>query len=148
MAKIIGINGRPVAYLCASKLELNELVDGSRHYSKGESFVLLLDDSPQLAERILPAYINAYIRYNEGGARAASLQMEMLLFVSETMNIGKAIRECGAKNKSRFIVVANNGANFVKFSKDCKVKKLKEYALRLNPDIAPAVSLAGISAES
>lgn len=148
MAKIIGIKGRPVAYLCSSGLELNALIDGSRRFSKGDAFVLLIDGRPELMRRVLAGYVNSYIRYRERTTRAESLQMELLLFIAGTMNIGRAIRECGAKGSRRFVAVANDSANFTRFAKSCNVKRLRECKLSLDTGIAPQVSVSGISGES
>ena len=140
-AKILEFKGKPVLYTCSSAAEIGPLVEASKKVSKGPDFVLLLDNSGRAVSRVLPAYVNAAIRFNEGIARASTMQLEMLLLVCGTMNIGKALKECGAKNKGSFLVFATKNALLERFVKGNKVKIVKKIPFKLDPKTAGNVAI-------
>jgi hypothetical protein len=86
---------RPAACLARSDLSREELLDAALKLSGGSNFVLLMKNSRGLQDRLLPAFMNAYLRHAEGNMRASSLQKEVLLFAAGTMNICKAISNRG-----------------------------------------------------
>jgi hypothetical protein len=137
----------PVAYLCSSEAELEALLDGSREFSKGNEFLLLIRDDKRLLDRVLPSYINAVIRERESGMRAKKLQMEMLLFLSGTMNISNAIKASGAKSSSSFIALASSEALFKEFARRYKIRKAKRYPLKLNLDVSGDVATTELESE-
>ncbi|MDE1855134.1 MAG: hypothetical protein KGH57_02320 [Candidatus Micrarchaeota archaeon] len=143
--EIVEFKVKPVLYLCSSKKEIAALVEASKRISKGSSIVLLLDNSERAAARVLPAYANAAIRLSEGIARSNSMQTEMLLLTCGTMNIGKALRECGAKRSSGFFVFASSQKLFEKFSKANKIADAKGVDLKMDLKIAGDVTLTELS---
>lgn len=139
--KILGFKGKPVLCVCSSTNEIEHLVEASKHASRGSGFVLLLDYSEQAVSRVLPAYVNAAIRFNEGIARADSMQLEMLLLVCGTMNIGKALKVCGAKKKDEFLVFATKNGLFERFAKANGIRKIRNVELKLDYKITGNVSI-------
>ncbi len=119
----------PIACLCSSGTGLNLLFDEARKLSKKEDFVLLLSDRNEILGRILPAYLNAYVRYREKGMRSESLQMELLLFIAGTFKISRAIEECGATGSNGFLLLCSNRrlldryarANSIEIKRRCKL---------------------------
>jgi len=132
---------RPVIYLCSCKKEIEQMVKSSKSISKGKGVVLLFDYSKRLAARALPAYVNAAIRFAEGAARSGSMQTEMLLMMCGTMNISKALRECGAKDKGKFLVFASSKALFSRFARANGITGAKQQRLALDPKISGNVAI-------
>ena len=143
--EVVEFKVKPVLYLCSSKKKIATLVEASKRLSKGASAVLLLDNSERTAARALPAYANAAIRFSEGIARSNSMQTEMLLLICGTMNIGKALRECGAKANGKFLVFASSKKLFEKFSKANGISGEKSIALKMDPKIAGDVAITELS---
>ena len=141
MEKALEFGERPVLCLCRSWSRLESLVKGSKSISKGREFVLLMDYGPSLVKRMLPAFINARLRMSDGIARSRSAQMEMLLLACGTMNIGKALKEHGAKDQERFLVFATSGGALRKFVSNNKVEILRKIQLTLDEDVAGDVAL-------
>ena len=139
--KGIEISGKPIAYLCSSQAKLEAMLDDSRKNSKKGTFLLLAEPKSNLQERIIPAYINSAIREQEKCMRANNIQMEMLLFLSGTMNIGKAIRDSGAKSSSKFVLISNKETLISSFCKKFGIKKLQKYVLTLDYDVSGKVAL-------
>lgn len=135
----------PVAYLASSELGIGELIDCSQKFSKGRNFILLMKKDEKLIKRLLPAYVNACVRYVEGETRARSLAMEMLLFVSGTMRTDKAIKESGASDNSGFILFWSNKSILKDFVRKAKIKLGKEYKLELDLDVSGKVASAGMA---
>jgi hypothetical protein len=148
VAPVARIKTRPVAYLCTSQAKLDALIDGSRKESKGTDFILLINDDKRLLGRVLPAYINCMIRHAESSKRARSVQMEMLLFIGGTMNIGKAIAGAGARSASRFVLVSSRKGLASKFIKQYDVKMSKQYRLALDFDISGDVAVTELESEA
>ncbi len=138
--KNIGVGNKPVAYACYSDKGADKLLGLARKLSKGSRFVLLARDGKGLMRRILPAYANSMIRYGEGSMRARSLQMEMLLFIAGTMNINKAIAECGARG-GKFIAIADSQESFFAFRKSSGISEFRERRLSLDMDVASDVAV-------
>lgn len=87
-----------------------ELPDGS--------VVQLFDDKNIINKMHLEAaYLNAATSFKNGTNSANDLGMEMLLFAAMTNQIGDAIRICGAKSNSGFIIFASDKTAFTKASK-------------------------------
>lgn len=137
------LNVKPRLYLCESKSSVEKLVEGSKSMSK--NFILLLDYIPELCDRLLPALVNAKVRFAEKISRARSLQMETLLFAAGTMNAGNAIRRCGIKNPKRFLTFSTSQQLFRKFAGKNKVHVVKELKMKIDLDISGKVALAALS---
>ncbi|MDE1851080.1 MAG: hypothetical protein KGH69_00110 [Candidatus Micrarchaeota archaeon] len=126
--------GSPAAYACSSGADTQEMVGETRKLSKGGSFILLLDSRKGIHERLLPAYLNAYLRHKEKGMKSGSLQMEVLLFTAMTMQISDAIKSHGIKDRKGFIAFTNRKRLFRCFQRKFKVRASKELKLRLASD--------------
>ena len=130
----------PVAFSCSSKLQLESLLDNARKLSKGEDFVLLLNQNQDsLLGRVLPSYINAYVRYKEDTLRSETLQIEILLFFAGTFKISEAIEECGATDSAKFIMVASSRVLAKRYARVNKVELVKEHKLEISKDFIPAI---------
>ncbi len=109
--------------------------------------MLLLDYDACLAKRMLPAFMNARIRVADGIARSRSAQMEMLLLVCGTMNIGKALRERGVKDARKFLVFSTGGAAFRRFASGNGIEVIRKIRLELDEDAAGDVALTELSGD-
>ena len=138
---VVEFKSAPVLYLCSSKSEIAKMVEEAKRTSKGENLVLLLNHSERAVARVLPAFINAAIRFNDGSARSDSMQIEMLMLVCGTMNIGKALRDCGAKDKGRFLVFASSRKLFDRFARTIGIGKAKSIGLKLDKKTAGSVAI-------
>lgn len=130
---------KAVAVLCSSKSGIPELVDASKGISKDQNFILLLKKDESLLKRFLPSYLNASLRISENCSKSDSLRMEILLFIAGTLRVEKAIKECGASDKSGFIVFANSRSLINKFAKETQSVIAKTYSLRFDLDAAQKV---------
>ena len=133
-----------VACLASSGKGLEEIVGISRELSKGPEFILLLDAGKAQPERLLPAYLNSYLRYSESCLKAKSLQMETLLFAAGTLRLDKAIKEYGAKNNKRFMVFASSGRLLEAFRKKAGIRITKRCNLVFDADVAVKVASVGL----
>ena len=147
MEEVLEFREMPVLRICRSGKDLKGLIDSSRKFSKGRDFVLLLNYDTSLVRRMLPAFINARLRTADGILRSRSAQMEMLLLAAGTMNIGKALKEHGAKDAGRFMAFATSGAAFRRFASENKIGVIRKIALKLDVDVAGDVALAEIVAD-
>ena len=138
---ILDFKKKPALFVCSSKNTITSLVESSKSFSKSGNLVLLFDYNERAASRALPAFVNASIRFADGVARSGSMQVEMLLMLCGTMNIGKALRECGAKSSERFAVFASDAKLFAKFRAANGISKTKRLGLTLNPKEAGNVAI-------
>jgi hypothetical protein len=130
----------PVAYLCPTRRGIEGLLDKARSASKGERFVLLLRGDRELQNRILPAFLNSYVRYREGSMKSATLQIELMLFIAGTLNIGRAISECGARDGVKLLVVASDDKALERFLKGSGIRDAKRLGLKMGyTDFHPAL---------
>ncbi len=139
---------KPVACLARSGMGKEELLDISAGLSKGDSFVLLLRSVDGLADRLLPAFMNAYLRYSENNMRSGSLQKEVLLFAAGTMNIGKAIRSVGIVDSAEFMVFAGGKALLYRFLRLSGSRTVKRCKLSVKKEVAREVAMAGLTGDS
>ena len=115
--------------------------------SNVKDFVLLLDTRKGLERRILPAFFNARLRFADGIARTKSMPMEMLLLVCGTMNIGKAIRECGAKDGKKFIAVATSDSVFGRYARKNGVTVIRRIRPAFDAKVAANVAMTELLSE-
>ena len=132
---------------CSSANEIRELVEFSKKASTNTKFVLLLDYNKKALGRVLPAYLNAVIRLREGIARSKGMQIEMLLLICGTMNIGKALKECGARRKQKFLVFATSKALLTRFAKQNGIKIVNEVKQEFDLDVASDVAMTELLSE-
>ncbi|MDE1874215.1 MAG: hypothetical protein KGI04_03805 [Candidatus Micrarchaeota archaeon] len=133
---------RPVLHVCSSKRSINELVESSKRLVRGGDVLLLFRYDERLVRRVLPAYVNAALRFGEGSSRSNSMQVEMLLFLCGTMNIGKALRECGAADSKRFCVFSSSAALFSRFSKANGIVSTRRIPVSLDPKVSGNVAIS------
>jgi Kinase binding protein CGI-121 len=145
MERVIEFDERPVLCVCGSSKGVRSLVESSKGVSGKGGFVLLADYDLALVKRMLPAFMNARLRMADGISRSKSAHMEMLLLLSGTMNIGKALSEHGVKDRKKFLVFATGGAVLRKFVLDNKVRVIRRIALKLDEDVAGDVALTELS---
>ncbi len=137
----------PVACLAAAELDKEELLEISLGLSSGKNFVLLVKNNSIIHDRLLPAFISAYVRYTEKHMRSSSLQKEILLFTAGTMNVGKAIKAAGISDNGEFIAFSSSKALLDKFIKDSHSKIVKNISLQLDRKYAVKVAMAGLGAK-
>jgi Kinase binding protein CGI-121 len=145
MEGVLEFGERPELRVCRSSGDLKSLIEGSGGVSEKGEFVLLLDYDAGLAKRMLPAFMSARLRVADGIARSRSVQMEMLLFVCGTMNIGKALREHGVKDAGKFLVFSTSSAAFRRFASKNGIEVIRKVRLEFDEDAAGDVALAELS---
>src|ERR1700730_12438011 len=134
---------RPVAYECKSDTDIAKLVKNSKRSRKKDKFILLLKNGKEVRRYLLPAYLNAYIRYREKKMRANSFQMEVLLFASRTMRLEDAIKTCGAQTSNNFMLFSNDKKIAATFIKKNKIMS-KQIELEFDIVAATEVASAGL----
>ncbi len=141
-------NAEPVACIARSDAIVDKLVKASGEMSSGKNFVLLLKDSSSVRRRLLPSFMNAYLRYTEHFMRAESLQKEVLLFAAGTMNINKAIRSAAIDTNAKFIVFASNRKLMNEFIITTGSAIMETCRLEIDKNIAKDVAITGLSGDS
>ncbi|MDE1824567.1 MAG: hypothetical protein KGH74_04705 [Candidatus Micrarchaeota archaeon] len=137
--------GKPAAYACSSAVEPQRLLNEARKLSRGNSFILLLDKRRGIEDRLLPAYLNAYLRHRERSMRSESLQIEVLLFAAMTMQIGSAIKSHGIRNQKGFIIFTNRKQLLKRMRKKFPIKLSKELKLSLGSEESGRMAVLPIS---
>ncbi len=131
------------AALLSSSSDIAIILEESKRLSKGSDFVLMLRPSKGTEHKLIPAYIGAMIRQNSGTMRSNSLAIEILLFISGTMNIGNAIKRAGANGKE-FVIFSNRKKLIEGIISKFKMKKLKAYLLELDPKASGRIAITAI----
>jgi hypothetical protein len=147
MKALVEFKGMPLLCVCASASGMKELVKASKNASRGSKFVLLLDYDTKLIPRILPAFVNARIRMDDGIARSKSLQMEMLLLICGSMKIDKALKACGAKDAQKFLLFATDEASISEFARKSGAKVTERLKMQLDPRTAGRVAMTELLSE-
>ncbi|MEM3839142.1 MAG: hypothetical protein QXF01_01010 [Candidatus Micrarchaeaceae archaeon] len=130
---------QPLAFECTSTQSLEDLVEKAKAVSTGDNFVLLIDNKEDAIGRILPAYLNSYIKHKEGNMRSESLQIEMLLFLAGTFKISKAIERYGAKRSSNFLLIGNKVELLRSFAKNNGIKLVRKLKLGISEKFMPEI---------
>jgi|GEM_PF-2037837 len=135
---------KPVAYLCSSSFSKDHLLGCAEKVNEQEEhkFVQLFRNKKGIAEKLLPAYLNALIRQRDSSMRSSSIAIETLLFVSGGMNIAKAISEFGINNANEFILFATSKKVADSFIKCSKSKIIKELKLSLANKQSPRIAVS------
>jgi len=135
---------KPVAYLCSSSFSKDHLLGCAEKVNEqdGHEFVQLFRNKKGIAEKLLPAYLNALIRQRDSSMRSSSIAIETLLFVSGGMNIAKAISEFGINNANEFILFATSKKVADSFIKCSKSKIIKELKLSLANKQSPRIAVS------
>ena len=131
------------AGLFSSASDVSEIVDESKILTKENDFVLLINPSKEIEHRLIPAYINATIRKARGNMHSDSLSLEILMFVSGTMNIGNAIERSGARG-GRFVMFSSRKEILDKMVSRFSMKLLKSYNLVLDMGKCGQVAMTAV----
>ncbi len=133
----------PCAFIVESATALDDVIEQSKKLAKKSDVIIAIKEKKDVEKRLLPSYINAYLRYKEDAMHSNSLSLETLMFVAGTMNIGNAIEEIAANNK-RFILFSSKRSLAQSLIKKCRIKKIKEIKLVLDADAASEVAMTAI----
>ncbi len=136
----------PAACLLSSGMESERLLAHASGLSGKKGFILLLNAGFD-TKRLLPSYLNAHVRCEEGIARAGHEAMEMLLLAAGERDIRAAIMKCGIRNSGAFIVFATSRALLYAFRSSTGSRILKDYRLSLDPEISAGIAAYAIDAE-
>ena len=137
--------GRPAAFLVSSASGLDTLLAESKRLSSRKRFILLLRDDARLTVRLLPALLDAGMRSAENCMKSGSMQMEILLMLSGTTNIGKAIRDNGAIGSTRFMVFASDSRTVAEFLRRTASRIEMRHHLSFDTKAAAELAAASIS---
>lgn len=132
--------GNGAAYLCEYDGEIKALVGRLKEYRNG-GIMQVFRESREVIDALLPAYVNARLRYSEGQSRAEDINMDFLLLVARSMKIEKALALYGAR-APRFIFFSENRNSGKRFLKMNGVRVVKELKLNLNKGMAEEVALS------
>ncbi len=134
---------RPCAIIYESGSDISSVVEAAKNLSKADDVIIAVKEDGKLAKKLLPAYINAYIRNQEKSMHSSSLSLEAMLFLAGNMNITGAINSVGA-DKPRFMLFSSRRELAEMLAKKCRLKKIKETKLTLDWDIASNVAMVAI----
>ncbi|MCL4365208.1 MAG: hypothetical protein M1569_00735 [Candidatus Marsarchaeota archaeon] len=98
------------AFKSSSGADISEIIDCASRLSEGANFIVILDDIKNIDKLLIPAYLNAIIRRNDGSMHAESLSIEIMLFIAGTMNIGNAMKLASATSSKRFVIFSDSMA--------------------------------------
>lgn len=140
---IDGMGKHPYAALVISTAPIDTVIKEAKRIAKGGDVILALKESRGIEERLLPAYINAYLRYSEKSMHSSSISLEMLLFVAGAMNISNAAKNSAADSK-RFILFSSEKKLAEQLQEKCGIKVEKELKLGMDPDAASDVAMTAI----
>ncbi|MDE1850559.1 MAG: hypothetical protein KGH54_02065 [Candidatus Micrarchaeota archaeon] len=133
-----------VCYRCSSALGTQELVKEALKLSKGSEFIQIFGYDRKMVDRLLPAYFNALIRYDEKGMRSREASKEMLILAAGRMNISKAIGKCGVKDSLDFLLFATSKTLAKTAKKRLRLNGMKNVPLKFDPDGAANVAITPI----
>ncbi len=133
----------PLAYAASSEEPVGEMLRKAAALPDKE-FVLVLKYDERFADMLLPAYLNAYIRFGEHAAKAKKLQIETLLFLGRSLKIEEAVEACTAKNSKKFILFANSSGALAEFRKGCRIKLGKRLKLNFDKSTALKTAIIGL----
>ncbi|MHB1830675.1 MAG: hypothetical protein ACYCO0_04760 [Candidatus Micrarchaeaceae archaeon] len=143
MYTIPKFNPDPVAVLARKDSGPEEVIAKARDLSKGKEFALILNPSSGIEDRLLPSYINAEIRRGDNNMRSGSLALEIMLFVSGTMNIGNAIERSSARG-NEFIIFSSSPKLLDSLVSKFRLKVVKRYELKLYPEKSSRIAIIPI----
>lgn len=137
----------PAACECSSAMGIDALIGCARKVSGAKGFVLLLDPAEvagRLGRRLLPAYLNAFVRFRDGMARSRTMQMETLMLAAGEKDIGKAADRYGAKDSNAFAVFATDGKTLERFLRMAGAKRKSRISLEFGLKEASEVTGTGL----
>ena len=138
-----GMGKHPYAALVTSSASVETVIKEAKRIAKGGDVILALKESKGIEGRLLPAYINAYLRYSEKAMHSSSISLEMLLFVAGAMNISNAAKKSAADGK-RFILFSSEKKLAQELQKKCGIRVERDIKLSMDPDAASDVAMTAI----
>lgn len=135
-----------IAVLVKSCTSPGEVIAEAIKLSEGDDFVLVLEPSEGIEARLLPAYINAAIRKKDRAMHSGTFSLEILLFISGTMNLGNAIERASARG-NEFVIFSSSKKLSDKIISRHGMNVAKKYRLKLDLNKSSRISIISIRDE-
>jgi hypothetical protein len=142
----MGSLGPGSAVECTSEVNAEILKKAASSFGKGH-FMLLLKNKKEFLGRLLPSYLNAYVRLNEGGMDSENVNIEMMLFISGRDRIDDAISECSVEDVRDFLIFSDDREGIETFARENDVIILRFLDLKFCLSSAADVALLGVNAK-
>lgn len=133
----------PCAIVVESDSGPDSAIEAAKKIAKKGEALVAVRQNEQIEKRLLPAYINSYVRFMEGSMHSNSISLEMLLFVAGNMNIGNAVGAVAADDK-RFIIFSSSRRLADSVIKKSGLKRIRELRLSLDAKTASDVAMTAI----
>lgn len=130
---------------CTSEVDAEKLKGAASSFGKGR-FMLLLKNKEEFLERLLPSYLNAYVRLSEGGMASGNVNIEMMLFISGSDRIDEALSECSVNDAGDFLVFSDRRESIETFARENGVIIRRFLDLKFHEGSAADVALLGVNA--
>ncbi len=142
----MGSLGPGSAAECASEINAEMLKKAASSFGKGH-FMLLLKNRKEFIGRLLPSYLNAYVRLNDGRMDSGNANIEMMLFVSGKDRIDDAISECSVEDARDFLIFSEERGSIESFARENGVIIRRFLDLKFYESSAADVALLGVNAK-
>lgn len=142
----MGSLGPGSAAECTSEINAEMLKKAASSFGKGY-FMLLLKNKKEFLGRLLPSYLNAYVRLNEGGMNSGNANIEMMLFISGRDRIDDAVSECSVEDSRDFLIFSDDREGIEAFASENGVVILRFLDLKFYGSSAADVALLGVNAK-
>jgi hypothetical protein len=142
----MGSLGPGSAAECASEINAEMLKKAASSFGKGH-FMLLLKNKKEFLGRLLPSYLNAYVRLNDGRMDSGNANIEMMLFVSGKDRIDDAISECSVEDARDFLIFSEERGSIESFARENGVVIRRFLNLKFYESSAADVALLGVNAK-
>ncbi len=142
-ALLDGLGTDPCAIVFESGSGIDSVISEAKRLAKAQDSIVAVKEEKQIVKRLLPAYVNAYLRHKEGSMHAGSLSLETMLFVAGNMNITNAAKKVAAQGH-RFVLFSSSRALAQELAKRCKLKRIREEKLSFDYDVASDVAMTAI----
>ena len=109
--------------------------------------MLLLKNKKEFLGRLLPSYLNAYVRLNDGRMDSGNANIEMMLFVSGKDRIDDAISECSVEDARDFLIFSEERGSIESFARENGVVIRRFLNLKFYESSAADVALLGVNAK-
>jgi hypothetical protein len=142
----MGSLGPGSAAECTSEINAEMLKKAASSFGKGH-FMLLLKNRKEFIGRLLPSYLNAYVRLNDGRMDSGNANIEMMLFVSGKDRIDDAISECSVEDARDFLIFSEERGSIESFARENGVIIRRFLDLKFYESSAADVALLGVNAK-
>ena len=142
----MGSLGPGSAAECTSEINAEMLKKAASSFGKGH-FMLLLKNRKEFVGRLLPSYLNAYVRLNDGRMDSGNANIEMMLFVSGKDRIDDAISECSVEDARDFLIFSEERGSIESFARENGVIIRRFLDLKFYESSAADVALLGVNAK-